>query len=329
MFKKTINYKEMILLHTYSLPSFSVGCVKKAATLAMAVLYIQLFATVLASATENGASTYPIGVDTRMSGVQPEKGQTYFYNYTTAYWANEIDDGHGKSLVPGFKMHLVAESPKIVHDWGVPFLGGTLHSNIAVPFMYQSMSTPTARGNETGLSNISIAVLGVTMVRKNIHWYYEGDLNLPGIYDKNHTVNIGQHNIGTGPVAAITYLPHEGRQELSSKFSYLFNVENNATKYASGNEFMWEYNAAHRVAKSLLLGINGYYIQQTTDDKKNGAVYDGGHRGRDLTVGPLIDFKLKGVSGIFKYERDTLVQNRTRGNALWFQFAFSLTHPCQ
>lgn len=299
----------------------------KPAAFVISAIFLQLSLTSLASATENGASTYPVGVDTRMSGMQPSKGQTVLYNYTNFYWANETDNGNGKSTTPGFKIRIAADAPKIVHDWGINFLGGTLHSNITFPTVHEELNTGSAKGNETGLGNMSMALLGVTYVHKNIHWYYEGDFNLPGgSYNSNNIANIGQHNFAGGPVGAITYLPHEGRQDLSAKVSYLFNSKNGANNYASGNEFMTEYAASQRLGKYANLGVNGYYFQQTTDDKQNGVAYEGGYRGRDFTIGPVLDFKLDAVSGMFKYERDTLVENRTRGNVLWFEFMVPLTH---
>ena len=75
----------------------------------------------------------------------------------------------------------------------------------------------------------------------------------------------------------------------------------------------------------MSIGINGFYFQQTTDDKVNGVVYNGGNRGRDLGIGLELRFHAGHFGGAFKYERDTLVQNRARGNALWFQFAVTVS----
>ena len=50
----------------------------------------------VASATENGSSVYPVGVDTVFSAHQPARGKTNFYNYTNTYFANETDGANGK-----------------------------------------------------------------------------------------------------------------------------------------------------------------------------------------------------------------------------------------
>jgi hypothetical protein len=65
----------------------------------------------------------------------------------------------------------------------------------------------------------------------------------------------------------------------------------------------------------VLIGFN---YQQTTDDRLNGArVNDDVLRGRDFTIGPQVRIRLGPQGALaFKYERDTLLQNKPRGNAL-------------
>jgi hypothetical protein len=66
--------------------------------------------------------------------------------------------------------------------------------------------------------------------------------------------------------------------------------------------------------------VNGYLYKQTTDDQLNGTAVAGGNRGRDLAIGPQFRFFIGPHSAFaFKYYRDTLVQNKPRGNAFWFQ----------
>jgi hypothetical protein len=70
--------------------------------------------------------------------------------------------------------------------------------------------------------------------------------------------------------------------------------------------------------------VNGFWYQQTTDDKQNGILYNGGNRGRDLSVGPEVRIHFGKMGGAFKWEKDTLVENRPRGSQLWFQFSVPL-----
>lgn len=276
-----------------------------------------------ASATENGGSVYPVGVETVLTGVQPRAGQTVLYEYTVFYMANEFDDSKGKSVIPEFKLRVFANAVKVTHNWGIHFLGGTIESQIGVPFVYEQLHIESGKFSEFGLTNVNLIPVSVTYQKGSLHWYYEADMFTSGAgYSAAHVVNIGQHNQAIAPVVGFTYLPRQGKGEISSRFSYIFNGYDGDTHYHSGNEFMWEYNAGYEISKKIAAGFNGYFYQQTTDDHLQGAIFQGGFRGRDLAVGPQLRFPL-GKHGGFavKYYRDTLVENKPRGNAFWFQLS--------
>jgi len=121
-------------------------------------------------------------------------------------------------------------------------------------------------------------------------------------------------------------MPNHGKTEISSKFQVDHNLTNRSTHYQTGNEFIWEYNAMHSVTKKVALGVNGYYLQQLSDDKQNGQVFEDGHRGRNLAIGPDVRLSVGHAVLMFKYFRDTLTQNRPKGNEFWFQFGLPLGH---
>ncbi len=280
----------------------------------------------LAYATENGGSVYPVGVETVLTGVQPRPGETRIYEYTLFYAANEFNDGHGKSAVPEFKLRVFANAIKVTHNWGVPFLGGTIESQIGVPLVYEQLHVATGKYAAFGLTNVNVIPVNVNYEKGSLHWYYEVDMFPAGAgYSATHVVNIGQHNIAIAPTGGITCLPLHGKAEFSSRFMYIFNGYDRATRYHSGNEFLWEYNADYEITKKIAAGFNGYLYRQTTNDTSQGAAFDGGFRGRDLALGPQVRCPL-GKRGAFalKYYRDTLVQNKPRGNAFWFQFSLPI-----
>jgi hypothetical protein len=103
---------------------------------------------------------------------------------------------------------------------------------------------------------------------------------------------------------------------------YILNGYDKDTHYHSGNEFLWEYNAAYEIFKKVAAGFNGDFYKQTTNDTLEGTVFKGGFRGRDLALGLQLRFPL-GEHGGFavKYYRDTLTQNKPSGNAFWFQLS--------
>jgi hypothetical protein len=147
------------------------------------------------------------------------------------------------------------------------------------------------------------------------------------VYHRGGPINVGQHNFATAPSGAFTYLPNHGRTEISSRVQYIVNYTDAATHYHSGNELLWEYVAMQYLTKKLAVGANGYFYQQTTDDRLLGVIYAGGNRGRDLAIGPEVHYQLGPMILIAKYFRDNLVENRPRGNAFWVEFAVPLSHP--
>lgn len=280
-----------------------------------------------AGATENGASVYPVGIETVLPGLTPVPGGTMLYGYVASYRANALDNSEGQSAVPDFQIDVFGTAIKIVHNWNLPVFGGTLNNNIAVPFLHETLNLPIGQFTKSGIGNSSIGVVELGYKKGNWHWLYEGDLLLPAsFYSKGAALNVGQHNYAVAPVTAFTYLPSEGRIEVSSKIQYIINSEDVATRYHSGNEFMCEYVAMREVSRRVALGVNGYFYQQTTDDRQDGTVFADGYRGRDFAVGPEFRFKIGRHSGFaLKYQHDTLVENRPRGNAFWFQIGVPLS----
>jgi hypothetical protein len=281
-----------------------------------------------ARATENGVSGYPVGIETVLTGIHTPPGQTSVQEFTSYYASNEFDDAHGKSLPIVFKVRVFVTAFKVNHNWGWRLLGGTIESQLAAPLIYEQLHVAPGKVSKYGLGNADIVPACVAYNHKDMHWYYEADLGTRGAaYRAADTLNVGQHNLSITPAAGFTYLPNKGATELSSRVSYVFNGPNKSTGYHSGNELIWEYNADQRFAqRRFSVGINGAYYQQTTGDTLHGISYQGGFKGRDLLIGPQIRFPLGHNGGFtFKYYRDTLVQNKSRGNSLWFEISAPLS----
>lgn len=275
-----------------------------------------------ARATENGASVFPVGVETVMTGMYPHPGTTMFYEYTCNYDANEMDNSKGVSAAPEFKLRVFATAIKISHTWNYKFLGGSFNTNVAIPEIYQQLHVEPGKFEKYAIGNVDFVPAGLVYHKGIAHWLYEADIFAPGTgYSKNDVLNIGQHNMAIGPVFGLTLLPNHGKTEISTRNSYWFNGPDKDTQFHSGNEYFNEFNVAQGIGRKVALGFNGYIYQQTTGDKQYDVAYNGGNKGRDFAVGPQLRVNLPHGGFAFKYERDTLVQNKPRGNAFWFQIA--------
>ena len=281
----------------------------------------------IASATEGAGSVYPEGVETVLPGHMPGPGGTMLLEFNNFYQANGLVGGDGHAVLPGFHLRVAAVAGKIVHNWGVHVLGGTLISDAAVPLVYVHLDAPFGAGNKTGIGN-PVVETAVAYNKGPLHWWYGLDAYTPGFgYQKDALVNIGQHNWATAPAGAFTYLPNHGATELSSRVQYIVNYTDPATHYRSGGELVWEYDGMQHLNKHIAIGGNGYYYQQATSDLQNGVIFEGGNRGRNVAFGPEIRCHLSQYALILKYQKDFLTQNRPVGNSFWFQFGMPVGHP--
>jgi hypothetical protein len=321
---------------TYKMPAIS----GLRSLMVLAILTVTAWG--VAGATERGGSVWPVGAESyaTAAGV-PHTGQTLFYQYNCFYVANELDDAHGhNSGVPGFKVLVFASAGKLSHNWGVKFLGGELGSWIAIPTVYQRLSIAGTTYTKDDLSNIDFTPITVFNHKGFVHWYYDLQVETLGTgYETGAPLNIGQHNVAFTPAAAFTLTPHKGAQNIMSRFDYVINGPDHVTHYHSGNEFFWQFGAQQELphARSSF-GVSGYFYQQVTNDSQSGVAVvtknsDGtlstGYKGRVLDLGPQVTFPWgKHGALVIKWDHDMLVQNKTRGNAFWFQFGvpFSYFH---
>ncbi len=295
-------------------------------TIARNGLLLGLFLSRFVTATENGASVYPVGAETVLPGLTPGPGQTDLYEFTAFYQANSLMNSKGQNEVPGFHLGLEAVALKVEHNWGVRFLGGTLVSAAALPLEFVTVTTPAGTSQKTGFGNADIGVAYLAYRKGAWNWWYGLDTWTPGFeYRKGDPLNVGQHNVASVPVGAFSWLPDHGRTEVSSRISYFVNYTDPSTHYRSGNEFISEFDAMRSVVE-ISFGVNGYYYKQTTDDLLAQAIVGDGNRGRDLAIGPEIRGHVGRFALIAKYQKDTLVRNKPSGGMFWLQMGVPLGH---
>ena len=71
------------------------------------------------------------------------------------------------------------------------------------------------------------------------------------------------------------------------RWTYSVNTRNKDTDYHSGQYLHADFNAGLPLAAGWKLGLQGYYLHQTTDDERNGArVGSDGNRARVLALLP-------------------------------------------
>ncbi|AEA60154.1 SphA family protein [Burkholderia gladioli] len=276
-----------------------------------------------ASATENGLTTYPIGVNTVLDGILPPPGDTRFYNYTQYYVANKFAGPHGESLVPGFRSSALVDAPRVVHTWGSTIGPFTLSTGAIVPFFYLDLNTPAGHGHRTALGDIIVQplMLGYVNQSHTFFAYLTGDVGLPtGAYDVNRIANVGTNTYAFMPSLNATWFPTPD-WELSGTALVEINSPNHATNYHSGSVASLDWLIGYSVTKQFQIGLQGFYLKQFTDDTVNGQSVNGdGFRGQAVGIGPQIRWDwAPGSSVALKYQHEFAVRNRPQGERIWLE----------
>ena len=290
---------------------------KKILSLALPVLLVGSSAM-----AKEGPDQYPNGAENFLAGALPPPGN-YFIN-CLGYYQGDYRDNNGDK-VSGLKVNATFNALRYVFVSNYKLFGGDWGMHAIVPFVYQNMDTPfpaIGNGSVFGLGDITIDPI-------IIGWHFPPDwhitvgldINLPtGKYSSTDpTDSIGANYYSFEPIFAFTYL-NQGGFEVSAKLMYNIKTENNDTNYQSGDEFHMDYLIGQHFGP-WAVGLGGYYLKQTEDDKQNGQTVDpDGNRGQVFAFGPAVKYDYKGMSFIGTWDHETDVKNRFQGNKFYFKF---------
>lgn len=286
----------------------------------LAVLCILCMTQVDVAATEDGGGAYQNGAECFMAGAVPPPG-TYFLNYFMFYTADKFKIKDGPD-VPHFDVKATADILRLIHVTKHQILGGFWGMHVFLPFVNVDLTTPGGSDTKFGIGDIIIDPFILSWHSKNWHFATGVDVYIPtGAYDKDDMANIGRNYWTFEPVAAFTYVSDSGF-EVSSKFMYDFNTENNDKDYLSGQEFHFDYLVGYKF-NPWGIGLSGYYYKQITDDEKDGKKFGDGNKGQVFALGPSIKYDYKNMTFNIKYQREMSVENKPEGDKFWFKFVYA------
>jgi len=282
-----------------------------------------LIFSALCFATENGGGAYPNGAEDFMSGAVPPPG-FYYINYTVGYFSDVFADSKGKDSVPNFKLTVFGNVSRLLYVSDKKILGGNWGMHILIPVMSVDVRTPAGKDSKFGLGDIFVDPCIISWHSKNIHSAAGIEFIIPtGAYDKDDIAKIGRNYWTIEPVFAVSFISDNG-WEISGKFMYDINFENDATDYKSGQEFHCDYTVGKRINEKWTAGIGGYWYTQITDDKQNGVKVGDGNKGKVFAIGPQIKFDDRKMSFILKYQREMSTENKPEGSKVWLKFVVPL-----
>jgi len=273
-----------------------------------------------ASATEGGGGAYPNGAEDFMAGALPPPG-TYFKNYLTYYTASKFKDNNGNDLIPDFKLKVAADVLRFIYVTDYKVFGANWAVHAFIPLAYQDVTLGGRDDDRFGLGDIIVDPIILGWHTKNFHVTAGLDIYIPtGSYNQDRLANTGRNYWTFEPVLGLTYLS-DGGFEISAKFMYDYNTENDDTNYQSGQEFHVDYAVGYHIGKEWIVGLNGYYYQQVTEDERDGN--DAGNKGRVFALGPAVQYNYKNMSFTAKWQPEFEARNKPEGNKFWFNFVYA------
>ncbi|HNZ64547.1 MAG TPA: transporter [Smithella sp.] len=276
-----------------------------------------------ALATEGGGGSYPNGAEDFMAGALPPPG-TYVKNFLTYYSASEFKNNNGNNLFPDFKLKVAADVVRVIHVTRYKILGADWAFHALIPLVHQDVELTGLSDDRAGLGDIIINPMVLGWHTKNIHVAAGVDIFVPiGSYNQDRLANSGRNYWTFEPVLGVTCLSDNGL-ELSAKFMYDINTENDDTNYKSGREFHVDYTVGYHINKEWAVGVGGYYYNQMTDDELSGIkVGADGFEGRVFSIGPEVQYGYKNMSFTLKWQPEFEARNKPEGDKLWFNLVYA------
>ncbi|MBS7661062.1 transporter [Pseudomonas lalucatii] len=289
------------------------------------------FAPLLALASENGATNWPLGVNTVIPGLLPPPGATELYGYTVYYSADTLKGNDGESVPIDFDLEVFAQAFRVVHTWDIQTDAGVKFSSGAILSGGRNSLKIADFGideHKTGFNQLYLTPLYLTWSpTPELHLLTGFSAFIPlGDYDRNDPINTTSNYASYVQEFGLTWFPTP-QWEFSVSPTLSFNAENSDTDYQSGNLFNVDYNIGYRfpAAPQWQVGLAGHYTKQFSDDQLDGHDIPGGNRLSKFAIGPQVFYSFDQATGVaFKWLHETSVKNGPKGHSLWFQFAIPL-----
>jgi len=245
-----------------------------------------------------------------------------YYNH---YKSRKLNISSLGGEVPGVEIESTAVIPRIDYLSPLRVAGGRLGIYVAQPWLKQEVAAFGMSDTRESMGDTTVSPIILWDMGKNLTLAAAVEITVPtGQYDSDRLANTSNNFYTYKPLFSFTWLPTENT-ELSMKTTYSFNRENKDTDYRSGQIFHFDYSASYRLNDNVTLGLNGYYLKQTTDDKQYGRTVqfagqdvDDGVRGQVFAIGPALHVTfLEYASAEIRWAKEFDVENRPEGEMLW------------
>jgi hypothetical protein len=203
-----------------------------------------------------------------------------------------------------------------------PLTGGLLGGDLLIPLVGANISTTIGppgglRANTDALGDLIFGLQMQWNEHKLFGMPYLHRLQLvfsapTGAFEKRFALNPGANLWTFNPYYAqsLWLLPLD--LEISLRHHWLYSTENNETGIKPGQAYHLNYGVSYGLTRGVRVGLNGYYLQQLTDDVQSGR--DIKHsKERVFSIGPGIVYLTPVISFVVNYFAECGVENRPQG----------------
>jgi hypothetical protein len=241
------------------------------------------------------------------------------------YDANTFTDSKGNDIPGSNRLTAMSAVTHVAWISSFRLLGGVYGAEVLLPLADLDFDTEFGpNGRERGMGDLIVGPLFIQWSDSKLFGMpyfhrFNLDFTLPtGEYRRNSPVNVGSNIYTFNPYYAFTLIPVE-RLEVSARLHYLWCSENSdpyvglgADNTQPGQAFHANFAASYEVLKGLRLGLNGYYLQQLTDDQIDGED-QAASKERILGIGPGLKYTYERFALYLNTYYETAAENRPEG----------------
>ncbi len=275
-----------------------------------------------------------LGFTSFLDAAPPAGNGWYFTQYIQQYHADKFKDNNGNTMgLPSPKVNVTVGLSQAIYISEYQWLGANAGLDVILPEV--SAHTGYAVGN-SAFPQAADSGFGDLLIGPFLQWppvmgangpkffqRVELQMILPtGEYDANKEINPGSNFWSFDPYWSGTYFVTPDLTA-SVRAHYLWNGVNDDPNRGfkalggettrAGQAFHTNFAVEYAVTPQLRLGLDGYYLKQTTDTQMNGTdVADRREQVLGLGVGGMYSFS-KDDHIFFNFYEETAAKNRTEG----------------
>lgn len=241
------------------------------------------------------------------------------------YDADSFTDSKGRDIPGSNRLTAIGAVTHVAWISSFRLLGGVYGAEVLVPLSYLDFDTDFGpNGRESGMGDLIVGPLFIQWTDSKLFgmpYFHRFNLDfvLPtGEYRQSSPVNVGSNIYTFNPYYSFTLIPTDPL-EISARLHYLWCSENRdpfvglgADDTQPGQAAHVNFAASYEILKGIRLGINGYFLQQLTDDRIDGD--EQAHsKERVLGIGPGLKYTYERMSIYLNTYYETAAENRPEG----------------